>query len=62
MTVNEYRKKHRRCRTCKHAYSYFSGWVCKAKNKRGYYSLVESEGLKGMFCRVYEAKEGADNG
>lgn len=60
MTVNEYRKKHKRCRTCAHAFPSNAGWYCKAKNTRSIHSL-EYEELKGMFCRVYEAKE-IDNG
>lgn len=60
MTVNEYRKKHKRCRTCVHAFSGNVSWYCKAKNARSIRSL-EYEGVKGMFCRLYKAKE-IDNG
>lgn len=46
MTPNEYRKRHKRCATCKY-YDYFN---CKVKNTLTF-------GYKGKFCRVYKAKE-----
>ena len=57
MTVADYRKRHRRCRTCKHAVNsglYYS--ICRAKNKRRSVR-VEDYGLQGMFCKIYEPKE-----
>lgn len=46
MTPNEYRKKHRRCATCK----YWDCMNCKVKNTTTF-------GYQGRFCRVYKAKE-----
>lgn len=55
MTVNEYRKKHKRCRTCKHLKHLFC-WYCSAKEKT-FSGNPKSSSVKGMFCRVYEPKE-----
>lgn len=59
MTVEQYRKKHRRCRTCVFAnprWSYWD-WCCEAKNivhnGKPYHGK-----RKGMFCRLYQPKEG----
>ena len=60
MTLTEYRKRHRRCRTCKYACDsglYHS--LCKAKNKRCSVRVEES-GLRGMFCKIYKPKEDAE--
>lgn len=53
MTPNEYRKKHRRCRTC--AYfrgnpGYFKKDICEVK-------MTNKLRTSGRFCRVYKAKE-----
>ena len=55
MTVEEYRKKHKRCRTCKHLKLSFN-WYCEAKEKI-FDGNPKSSSIKGMFCRVYEPKE-----
>ena len=60
MTIREYRKKHRRCRTCKHAKDRGLFWICTAKNKYHDRSLSRM-GLNGMFCPVYKAEEGDCN-
>ena len=55
MTVDEYRKKHKRCKTCKYATEKIHGWVCVAKgtyvdgNVGDYY-------FRGCFCKLYEAR------
>lgn len=54
MTVEEYRKKHKRCKTCMYAYEPFGlNAICKAKNKT-LGSLLIYCGLKGMFCKLYK--------
>lgn len=55
MTVNEYRKKHKRCRTCNHL-AYCFNWYCKVKEKT-FTGNPKTSSTKGMFCRVYEPKE-----
>ena len=55
MTVNEYRKKHKRCRTCKYLDHCFC-WYCKAKEKI-FSGNPRASSTKGMFCRVYKPKE-----
>lgn len=66
MTVNEYRRKHRRCRTClfsyQNNYSSFYGshtWYCKAKAQI-YEGQVAREKLKGCLCDLYEPKPADD--
>lgn len=57
VTVEEYRKKHKRCRTCIYAYEPVGlNARCKAKNKTLGSSLVYC-GLKGMFCKIYKPAE-----
>ena len=58
MTVNEYRKKHKRCRTCKHLSVPMIGTYdrCEAKGFRFEYS-VSTYSLRGCFCKLYEPKE-----
>ena len=56
MTVNEYRAKKRRCRTCEYAYDGWCGWTCRAKNKRHGDSLAWTN-FCGMFCRLYKPKQ-----
>ena len=62
MTVEEYRKKHKRCKTCIYAYDtpgLFA--ICKAKN----ITLADSLkycGLRGMFCKVYQPKGWIEDG
>ncbi len=61
MTPKEYRKKHKRCRTCVYAYERW-GAKCRVKNiALGGYQTLEYCGLRGMFCRAYQPKE-VDNG
>lgn len=52
--VNEYRKKNRRCLTCKHYYrdEYEITSKCRATNTRMFVNR-----LSGIFCRLYDAKE-----
>ena len=54
--IIEYRKKHPRCRYCKHAYQNTFEWKCLAKQK-GYYGSVSNTTLKGIFCELFEVKE-----
>ena len=57
MTVDEYRKKHKRCKTCVYAEIKFSYcWRCKAKCK-SFDSDLERTILKGKFCKLYKARE-----
>ena len=59
--VMEYRRKHKRCRTCEYAIE--NGgmyWRCKIKNKAGNTGLVRYAGLSGVLCKVYKAKEVQD--
>lgn len=57
ITVDEYRQKHKRCRTCAYSeYKYSKKFYCKAKNvyiKGDFYGL----NLKGSSCILYSAKE-----
>lgn len=56
MTVEEYREKHKRCKTCEYAIRLDgSYWKCRAKGKEHYGKLGES-GLLGCFCKLYEAR------
>lgn len=62
MTVNEYRKKHKRCRTCKHAR--IGGFAtqhdyCVAKGFR-FDDPASTTVLRGCFCKLYEPKEYKD--
>ena len=61
MTVNEYRKKHKRCRMCKHLSVGTCYDKCLAKRiefrettNRGLYRLC------GCFCKIYEPREYKD--
>jgi hypothetical protein len=60
MTVEEYRKKHKRCKTCKHLYSGFALDRCKAKNFT-FLNSVDYTIFKGCFCKLYEPKEYKEN-
>lgn len=55
MTVEEYRRKHKRCKTCVYARQEISSWICGAKG-----TLVEGKigwyPLRGCFCKLYRAK------
>lgn len=57
-TINQYRKKHRRCRTCKHSQRLVGSseplWRCNAKNK-GHWGIVTQTQIKGCFCKLYES-------
>ena len=54
MTPNEYRKKHKRCGTCKYWNEPYLGYehpgMCCVKKADKYNN-------QGRFCRVYEPKE-----
>lgn len=55
--VEEYRKKHKRCRTCVYAVDLVGlNAICKAKNLNLGSSLVYC-GSRGMFCKLYQPKE-----
>ena len=57
MTVEEYRKKHKRCRTCIYAYEPIGLRArCKAKNTIIGDALIYQK-FRGMFCKVYQPKE-----
>ena len=55
MTVDEYRKKHKRCKTCVYANQKIGNWVCIAKG-----TCVEGDVgdyyFRGCFCKLYEAR------
>ena len=52
MTVEEYRKKHRRCTTCVYSDERCVDWFCKAKQKKYPGSLFYTR-FKGVFCKMY---------
>lgn len=52
-SVNVYRTKHRRCRTCKYASQHTSGWSCKAKMKSHIGNVSETM-IAGIMCKLYE--------
>lgn len=54
ITIEEYRKKHKRCKTCIFAEKNNIGWTCRAKGQRYEYW---PEGIKGCFCKLYQPKE-----
>ena len=56
MTVDEYRKKHKRCKTCIYAEKKGAGWRCEAKGSRHDWSPGDYA-LKGCFCRLYKPRE-----
>ena len=53
ITVEEYREKHKRCKTCEYAKKVYPGWICEAK---GQWYEYGPEGIKGCFCKLYKAK------
>ena len=53
MTVAEYRKKHKRCKTCHYAESFSDGWCCYAKGTT-YFGELGQTGIKGRFCKLYK--------
>ena len=55
MTVEEYREKHKRCKTCEYAMNDSPFWKCRAKGKLFFGNLGES-GLRGCFCKLYKAR------
>ena len=61
MTVNDYRAKKKRCRTCEYAYDEWGGWTCKAKNEWHCDDLGWTS-LRGMFCRLYKPKQMDEGG
>lgn len=52
--IDTYRKRHRRCRTCKYAKTVNSGlnWFCATKNATHVGHLTNT-GIKGCFCKLY---------
>lgn len=56
ITVDEYRKKHKRCRTCKYADHHNRGWSCTAKGTE-HYGYPGDTVIKGCFCKLYIPKE-----
>lgn len=53
--VNQYRQKHKRCRTCRHAVLLNRNYIRKAKNKN--IGTIPSIGNTiGMFCKLYESE------
>ena len=56
MTINEYREKHKRCKTCAYVSFRNYGWYCLAKGNF-YVGSPNNCALKGCFCRLYKAKE-----
>jgi hypothetical protein len=54
--ITEYRKANPRCRYCKHSCQNNFSWTCLAKQQSHYGSLSETI-FKGMFCKLFEAKE-----
>ena len=56
ITINEYRKKHKRCKTCEYVSRNNYGWYCLAKGD--FYAGSPNDCvLKGCFCELYKAKE-----
>lgn len=53
MTINEYRKNHKRCRTCEYAYYNNTSWYCRAKMKR-YHGVLSYSNMQGCFCKLYK--------
>lgn len=52
MTVDEWRRKHRRCEFCEHLRHYEKyGFNCKAKQK------LVSIGIPRPFCRLFELRK-----
>lgn len=59
MTVNEYRKKHKRCSTCKHYRDSYCDGECKAKCI-SFITPVDWIFPRGCFCKIYEPREYKD--
>ena len=55
--IIEYRKNNPRCRYCKYAKQNDFSWICLAKQKRHFGEVSETI-LMGMFCKLFETKEG----
>lgn len=56
-SVNEFREKHRRCRTCMFAKDPMSGFCCIAKGKKHYGKDLDRTKVAGMFCSIYRRKD-----
>lgn len=56
MTIDEYRAKHKRCKTCAYVEETTLYLICTAKNT-AYYRDGRLKNVKGCFCRLYKAKE-----
>lgn len=50
MTPNEYRRKHKRCRTCIYCKEGITRYFCRVKDK-------STNERMGRFCKVYKARE-----
>lgn len=62
MTIAEYRKRHKRCRTCRHTKAYPGiGWDCIAKCKR-HYTDLHRLAVKGILCPLYIPLEEPEEG
>jgi hypothetical protein len=64
ISLEEYRKKHKRCRYCKYighiggGDRHITNWChAKAKHKYEWILLVFMNNIQGCFCSVYEQKE-----
>lgn len=51
-SVAQYRRLHRRCRTCRYASDGMYFWVCQAKNARHSGRVCDTV-LAGCTCRLY---------
>ena len=55
ITVDQYRTKHKRCKTCLYACQEGVGWLCRATGS-SYEGKVGWTIIKGCFCKLYRAK------
>ena len=56
ISVDEYRRKHKRCKTCVFASQSNVSWYCCAKCS-SYVGRVSDYKLKGCCCKLYKAEE-----
>lgn len=54
-TINKYRQKHRRCKTCVYENNERYYWYCKAKQKMHCGDVKETI-FAGCFCKLYTPK------
>lgn len=58
-TINNYRRKRKRCRTCRYSlqeYGTPTRWECTAKCKKIPCYDIKTSICRGMFCKLYEAR------